>query len=107
MTRTTSKKGSSSFVGGGGVSTLTAAAATFLLLLLLLSAPEPTSALRFSHNPISVDTDVLVVGRPSTLTCNYVKFRIETIREISWFFGYNGMKMKVFNYNVGTGEKVQ
>ena len=76
-----------------------------LKAILILIAANSALALRFAHFPVTVDTDVLVVGKPSKLTCNYVKFRIESVREITWFAGYNGMKMKIFSYNVGTEEK--
>ena len=36
-----------------------------------------------------------VVGRPTKLTCNYVKFRTEAVREIAWYAGYNGINTKV------------
>ena len=36
-----------------------------------------------------------IVGRPAKLTCNYVKFRTESVREIAWFAGYNGINTKV------------
>ena len=52
-------------------------------------------ALRFSHVPITVDSDVILVNKPAELTCNYVKFRTETVREINWFISYQGFSAKV------------
>ena len=52
-------------------------------------------ALRFSHVPITVDSDVILVNKPAELTCNYVKFRTETVREINWFITYQGFSAKV------------
>merc|ERR1719259_52145 len=75
------------------------------ILLLLMAAADVCWGLRFAHIPITVDTEILIVGQPSKLTCDYVKFRFETVREIKWFAGYNGMKMKMFSHNIGTGEK--
>ncbi len=53
------------------------------------------SALRFDTEPVTADTGVLTVNNPSKLTCNYVKFSTENVREIVWYAGYNGMKTKV------------
>jgi len=63
-------------------------------------------ALRFSHVPITVDSDVILVNKPAELTCNYVKFRTETVREINWFISYQGFSAKVFTYHVSTGKKI-
>merc|ERR1719331_1841266 len=63
-------------------------------------------ALRFSHVPITVDSDVILVNKPAELTCNYVKFRTETVREINWFITYQGFSAKVFTYHVSTGKKI-
>ena len=56
-------------------------------------------ALRFSHVPITVDSDVILVNKPAELTCNYVKFRTETVREINWFITYQGFSAKVLIVN--------
>jgi hypothetical protein len=48
-----------------------------LFAALLVAAAE---GLRFGHDPVTVDTGVLVVGQPSRLTCNYVKYRTEARR---------------------------
>jgi hypothetical protein len=32
------------------------------------------------------------------LTCNYVKYRTEAVREISWYVGYSGFSTKIFTY---------
>ncbi len=53
----------------------------FFLLLLSFTLGR---ALKFGPTPVSVDTEVLIVGRPATLECNYVKYRTETVREVEW-----------------------
>ena len=60
-------------------------ASTLLSIALLAAAAE---GFRFAHFPITIDTDFLIVGKPSTVTCNYVKKRVEKVREITWFAGY-------------------
>ena len=60
-------------------------ASTLLLVALWAAAVE---GFRFAHFPITIDTDFLIVGKPSTVTCNYVKKRVEKVREITWFAGY-------------------
>ncbi len=77
----------------------------FFLLLGAYSALTAT-ALRFGHNPVTVDTVVLMAGRPSRLKCNYVKYRTESVREIKWYAGYTGFKSKIFEYSITTGKKV-
>ena len=62
---------------------------------VLLLAFGLSEALRFSHIPITMDSDVIVVNKPVKLTCNYVKFRTESVREISWYIGYEGFRSKV------------
>ncbi len=47
--------------------------------------------INFAFSPITQ-----VIGRPAKLTCNYVKFRTESVREITWFAGYNGINTKVW-----------
>jgi len=74
--------------------------------LLLFSVLGACLALRFSHVPIEVDSDVILVNKPAELKCNYVKFRTETVREINWFISYPGFSAKVFTYHVSTGRKV-
>jgi|ERR1712029_776567 len=75
------------------------------LTLVVAAAISVTDGLRFGPFPVTVDSQVLFVGRPSTLTCNYSKYRSEKVREITWFAGYDGIKMKFFNYNVATDTK--
>ena len=66
-----------------------------IFVIGLFLAFGSVSALRFSHPPITVDSDVILVNKPATLKCNYVKFRTEDIREITWYIGYGGFKGKV------------
>ena len=63
--------------------------------LLLFSVLGACLALRFSHVPVEVDSDVILVNKPAELKCNYVKFRTETVREINWFISYPGFSAKV------------
>ena len=68
-----------------------------LLLQILLSFPifGLSLGLRFSHVPITVESDVILINKPTELTCNYVKFRTETVREINWYMSYQGFSAKV------------
>ncbi len=76
-----------------------------LLLLLAASSSSPVSGLKFGPNPVSVDTEVLVVGQPARLTCNFVKYRTEAVREVDWFAGYSGFRTRVFHYSATTGAR--
>ena len=71
-----------------------------IFVIGLFLAFGSVSALRFSHPPITVDSDVILVNKPATLKCNYVKFRTEDIREITWYIGYGGFKGKVRQRNL-------
>ena len=71
-----------------------------IFVIGLFLAFGSVSSLRFSHPPITVDSDVILVNKPATLKCNYVKFRTEDIREITWYIGYGGFKGKVRQSNV-------
>ena len=75
-----------------------------LTSLLILVIPAAL-ALRFDMNPITVDSEVIVVGRPTKLTCNYAKFRTESVREITWFIGYGSIRTQMFKYSVTTNKK--
>ena len=76
-----------------------------LLLLLIWLSVVSVSSLKFGPRPVSVDTEVLIVGRPATLTCNYVKYRTETVREVDWYVGYSGFRTRVFHFSTTTGAK--
>lgn len=65
------------------------------VLHFLVLTTVTVSSLRFDSEPVTADTGVLTVNNPSKLTCNYVKFSTENVREIIWYAGYNGMKTKV------------
>jgi len=76
------------------------------IIIFCLCSTTLTLALRFDINdPITVDTDVILVGKPAILKCNYMKFRTENVREISWYIAYDGFKSKIFNYLVTKGKK--
>jgi len=75
------------------------------LLLLALVGLCSVHALRFSTPSITVDSDAIIVGRPAKLTCNYVKFRTESVRGIGWYLSYEGFRSKIFHYHVTTGRK--
>ena len=69
------------------------------IIIFCLCSTTLTLALRFDINdPITVDTDVILVGKPAILKCNYMKFRTENVREISWYIAYDGFKSKVSTY---------
>jgi hypothetical protein len=67
-----------------------------LVLSLFLTIQDGgVEALRFAPSPITVDTEVILINRPATLTCNYVKFKTESVREITWYAAYEGFRSKV------------
>lgn len=55
------------------------------------------NGLRMKPTAITSSSDILMVGVPARLTCNYIKYQSEKIREITWYAGYNGMSRKVIN----------
>ena len=55
-------------------------------------------ALRMKQPAVTSSSDVLMVGVPARLTCNYIKYQSEKIREITWYAGYNGISRKVCSY---------
>ena len=70
----------------------------FLLVAIISSNNGAIDALRIGHNgqeAITSSSDILMVGVPARLTCNYIKFQSEKVREITWYAGYNGMSRKV------------
>ena len=69
-----------------------------LLVAIIACNNGVVNALRIGHNgqeAITSSSDILMVGVPARLTCNYIKFQSEKIREITWYAGYNGMSRKV------------
>jgi len=76
-----------------------------LNFLILIFVTDLSLALRFGNIPITVDSDVILVNKPTLLKCNYVKFRTETVREINWFISYKGFSAQIFNFMVSTGQK--
>ena len=69
-----------------------------LLVAIIASNYGVVNALRIGHNgqeAITSSSDILMVGVPARLTCNYIKFQSEKVREITWYAGYNGMSRKV------------
>lgn len=51
--------------------------------------------LRMKPTSVTSSSDILMVGVPARLTCNYIKYQSEKIREVTWYAGYNGMSRKV------------
>ncbi|XP_040566342.1 uncharacterized protein [Lepeophtheirus salmonis] len=76
-----------------------------LISLCILLLPAANMALRFTHDPIQMDKGVMEIGTKTKLTCNYVRFRTESIRHIAWRFEYNGVAGKFYDYHVATGAK--
>ena len=71
-------------------------ASTLLLVVAIIIANnEIVQALRMKDPAITSSSDILMVGVPARLTCNYIKYQSERVREITWFAGYNGMSRKV------------
>ena len=69
---------------------------TLLLLVAIIAANnEIVKALRMKDPAITSSSDILMVGVPARLTCNYIKYQSERVREITWYAGYNGMSRKV------------
>merc|ERR1712241_735949 len=89
-----------------GVTRLPLKMTLLLQTLLIFSLSGLSLGLRFSHVPITVESDVILINKPTELTCNYVKFRTETVREINWYMSYQGFSAKVFTYHLSTGKKV-
>ena len=71
-------------------------ALTLLLFVAIIAANnEIVQALRMKDPAITSSSDILMVGVPARLTCNYIKYQSERVREITWYAGYNGMSRKV------------
>ena len=66
-----------------------------LLVAIIATNNEIVNALRMKAPAITSSSDILMVGVPARLTCNYIKYQSERVREITWYAGYNGMSRKV------------
>jgi len=78
-----------------------------LLVAIIACNNGVVNALRIGHNgqeAITSSSDILMVGVPARLTCNYIKFQSEKIREITWYAGYNGMSRKLFHNDIAGGQ---
>ena len=53
----------------------------------------------------SIFTQVIIVGQPTRLHCNYVKQRSDSVDSVRWYAGYSGVKSKILDFNVETGDK--
>ena len=71
-----------------------------MMLFLVIYNEQLTGVegLRMKQPSVTSSSDVLMVGVPARLTCNYIKYQSERIREITWYAGYNGMSRKVRVY---------
>ena len=67
----------------------------YFKFIIFLSFCLCANSLRFSTPAITVDSDAIIVNRPAKLTCNYVKFRTESVRGIGWYLSYEGFRSKV------------
>lgn len=80
-------------------------ALTLLLLVGIIAANnEMVQALRMKDPAITSSSDILMVGVPARLTCNYIKYQSERVREITWYAGYNGMSRKIFHHDIAGGQ---
>jgi len=80
-------------------------ASTLLLVVAIIIANnEIVQALRMKDPAITSSSDILMVGVPARLTCNYIKYQSERVREITWFAGYNGMSRKIFHHDIAGGQ---
>ena len=50
-------------------------------------------------------TQVIIVGQPTRLNCNYVKQRSDSVHSVRWYAGYSGVKSKILDLTVETGDK--
>ena len=80
------------------MSKLTKADNSALIILILVSIIATkdgiVDGLRMKQPAITSSSDILMVGVPARLTCNYIKYQSEKVREITWYAGYNGMSRK-------------
>ena len=56
---------------------------------------DGVDALRLRDPAVITNSDILMVGQPARLTCNYLKASSEKVREIIWYAGYAGINSKV------------
>jgi len=78
---------------------------TLLLFVAIIAANnEIVQALRMKDPAITSSSDILMVGVPARLTCNYIKYQSERVREITWYAGYNGMSRKIFHHDIAGGQ---
>ena len=75
--------------------------AVILFLVIYNEKLGGVEGLRMKQPSVTSSSDVLMVGVPARLTCNYIKYQSERIREITWYAGYNGMSRKVRVYLYG------
>ena len=66
-----------------------------VLVVVIASKDGIVNGLRMKQPAITSSSDILMVGVPARLTCNYIKYQSERVREITWYAGYNGMSRKV------------
>ena len=66
-----------------------------ILVSIIASKDGVVDGLRMKQPAITSSSDILMVGVPARLTCNYIKYQSEKVREITWYAGYNGMSRKV------------
>ena len=66
-----------------------------VLVAVIASKDGIVNGLRMKQPAITSSSDILMVGVPARLTCNYIKYQSERVREITWYAGYNGMSRKV------------
>jgi len=90
------------------MSKLTKADHSALIVLILVSIIATkdgiVDGLRMKQPAITSSSDILMVGVPARLTCNYIKYQSEKVREITWYAGYNGMSRKIFHHDIAGGQ---
>jgi len=74
----------------------------FIVFMVAITGGEYGSvkALQMKNPAITAGSDILAVGVPVKLTCNYFKFMTEKIRKITWYAGYDGMSSKILEHQV-------
>jgi len=77
----------------------------FILFFAILANQQGiVEGLRMKPVAITSSSDILMVGVPARLTCNYIKYQSEKIREITWYAGYNGMSRKIYHHDIAGGQ---
>ena len=67
----------------------------FFGLLILGSSSSAFNFFKFTPITVAPDPETILLNKPVELTCNYVKFQSENVREITWYITADDYKHKV------------